>query len=70
MLSGSASIPIGGGGKIYGTRNNAGKIEVNVNAGNVVGSPDALIQAVETGLATARRRNGGGGNRYELMQIV
>ena len=69
-LSGSASIAIGGGGKIYGTRNNAGKIEVNVNAGNVVGSPDALIQAVETGLATARRRNGGGGNRYELMQIV
>jgi hypothetical protein len=68
-LSGSASIAIGGGGKIYSTRNDAGKIDVNVYAGNVVGSADALIEAVETGLATARRRNGSGGGRFEL-QIV
>jgi hypothetical protein len=68
-LSGSASIAIGGGGKIYSTRNDAGKIDVNVYAGNVVGSADALIEAVETGLATARRRNGSGGGRLEL-QIV
>ena len=68
-LSGSASIAIGGGGKIYSTRNDSGKIDVNVYAGNVVGSADALIEAVETGLATARRRNGSGGGRLEL-QIV
>jgi hypothetical protein len=60
-LSGSSSIAIGGGGKIYSTRNAAGKIDVNVYAGNVVGSADALIEAVETGLATANRRNGRGG---------
>jgi hypothetical protein len=69
-LSGSASIAIGGGGKIYGPRNDAGKIVVNVNAGNVVGSTDALIETVQNGLQTANRRNGGGGNRYETMLIV
>jgi uncharacterized membrane protein (DUF2068 family) len=58
-LSGSASIAIGGGGKVYSTRNDGGKIEVNVNAGNVIGSADALIQAVETGLQSTGRRNGG-----------
>lgn len=68
-LSGSASIAIGGGAKVYSTRNNQGKIDVNVYAGNVVGSADALIEAVQTGLATARRRNGSGGGRLEL-QIV
>jgi hypothetical protein len=69
-LSGSASISIGGGSKIYSTRNNQGKIDVNVYAGNVVGSADALIEVVQNGLATANRRNGGGGNRYETMLIV
>jgi hypothetical protein len=69
-LSGSASIAIGGGGKLYGTRDANGKIIVNVNAGNVVGSSDALIEAVQTGLQTANRRNGGGGGRYEAMAIV
>jgi hypothetical protein len=69
-LSGSASIAIGGGGKIYSTRNNAGKIDVNVYAGNVVGSADALIEAVQTGLQTANRRNGNfGSGKYDL-QIV
>jgi hypothetical protein len=58
-LSGSASIAIGGGGKIYSTRNNAGKIDVNVYAGNVVGSADALIELVQTGVASAQRRSGG-----------
>ena len=58
-LSGSASIAIGGGGKMYGTRNDQGKIEVNVNAGNVIGSADALIEAVQTGLQATGRRNGG-----------
>jgi len=60
-LSGSASIAIGGGGKIYGPRNDAGKIVVNVSAGNVVGSTDALIETVQNGLETASRRNGRGG---------
>jgi hypothetical protein len=69
-LSGSASIAIGGGGKIYGPRNDAGKIQVNVSAGNVVGSADALIEAVQTGLQTANRRNGRGGGRFEAMAIV
>jgi hypothetical protein len=69
-LSGSSSIAIGGGGKIYSTRNAAGKIDVNVYAGNVVGSADALIEAVETGLQTARRRNGGGGGGPGSMLIV
>jgi len=69
-LSGSASIAIGGGGKIYSVRNDAGKIDVNVYAGNVVGSADALIEAVETGLQTARRRNGGSGGGPGSMLIV
>jgi hypothetical protein len=69
-LSGSASIAIGGGGKIYGTRNDQGKISVNVYAGNVVGSADALIEAVQTGLQTANRRNGGGGGGPGSMLIV
>lgn len=68
-LSGSASIAIGGGGKIYSTRNDSGKIDVNVYAGNVVGSADALIEAVQTGLQTASRRNGSGGSNLGL-QIV
>jgi hypothetical protein len=70
-LSGSASIAIGGGGKIYGPRNDAGKIVVNVSAGNVVGSTDALIETVQNGLQTANRRNGGGGiGRFGAMAIV
>jgi hypothetical protein len=69
-LSGSTSLAIGEGGKIYGPRNDAGKIVVNVSAGNVVGSTDALIETVQNGLQTANRRNGGGGNRYETMLIV
>lgn len=69
-LTGSASIAIGGGGRIYSTRNSAGKIDVNVYAGNVVGSADALIEAVETGLQTARRRNGGSGGGPGSMLIV
>jgi hypothetical protein len=67
-LSGGSSIPVGGGSKVYSTRNAAGGINVIVNAGNVVGSADGLIQAVQLGLQTTSRRNGGGGgmggNRY------
>jgi hypothetical protein len=67
-LSGSASIAIGGGGKLYGTRNAQGAIQVNVNAGAVVGSTDALIEVVKNGLETVTRRNGGsGGGRYAAM---
>ena len=69
-LSGSASIAIGGGGKIYSTRNDQGKIDVNVYAGNVVGSADALIEAVQTGLQTARRRNGNSGGGPGSLLIV
>lgn len=71
-LSGSTSLAIGEGGKIYGPRNDAGKIVVNVSAGNVVGSADALIETVQTGLETANRRNGRGGGvgRYGTMLIV
>lgn len=71
-LSGSTSLAIGEGGKIYGPRNDAGKIVVNVSAGNVVGSTDALIETVQNGLETANRRNGRGGavGRYGTMVIV
>ena len=71
-LSGSASIAIGGGGKVYGTRNDSGKIQVNVNAGNVIGSADALIEAVQNGLETANRRNGRGGGigRFGTMVAI
>ena len=70
-LSGSASIAVGGGGKVYSTRNAAGKIDVSVYAGNVVGSADALIQAVQTGLQATGRRNGGGlGGRYGAMVAI
>jgi hypothetical protein len=57
-LSGGSSIAIGGGSKIYSTRNDQGKIDVNVYAGNVVGSADALIEVVQEGLANSGRRNG------------
>jgi hypothetical protein len=67
-LSGSSSISIGGGGKMYGTRNAQGAIQVNVNAGAVVGSTDALIEVVKNGLETVTRRNGrGGSGRYGAM---
>lgn len=58
-LSGSASIAIGGGGKVYGPRDSSGKIVVNVSAGNVIGSTDALIETVQNGIASAQRRSGG-----------
>ena len=71
-LSGSTSLAIGEGGKIYGPRNDAGKIVVNVSAGNVVGSTDALIETVQNGLETASRRNGRGGGvgRFGTSVIV
>jgi hypothetical protein len=74
-LSGSASIAIGGKGSgVYSVRNANGKIDVNVYAGNVVGSADALVQAVQVGLGAASRRNGGGGgmggNRYATQVTV
>ena len=59
-LSGGSSIAIGGGSKIYGTRNDQGAVNVTVNAGNVVGSADALIEVVKNGLVNSRKRNGNG----------
>ena len=58
-LSGSTSLAIGQGGKIYGSRDANGKIVVNVSAGNVIGSTDALIETVQNGIASAQRRSGG-----------
>ena len=58
-LSGSTSLAIGEGGKIYGPRDSNGKIVVNVSAGNVIGSTDALIETVQNGIASAQRRSGG-----------
>jgi hypothetical protein len=71
-LSGSASIAIGGGGKIYSVRDSKGNINVNLYAGNVVGSADDLIQTVQAGLEVAKRRSGGGpgSNRYAAMVAV
>ena len=71
-LSGGSSIAIGGGSKIYGTRNEQGAINVIVNAGAVVGSTDALVEVVKNGLETAGRRNGGTGgvDRYAARAIL
>jgi hypothetical protein len=70
-LSGSSSIAIGGGGKMYGTRNAQGAIQVHVNAGAVVGSTDALVEVVKNGLETVTRRNrGSGGGRYAEYAIL
>jgi hypothetical protein len=74
-LSGSASIAIGGGGKVYSTRNAAGGINVIVNAGTLIGSEDGLVRAVQLGLDAAGRRNGGGSggmgaNRYATLAVV
>jgi hypothetical protein len=61
-LSGSSSIALGGAGsKIYGARTDQGIVNVNVSAGAIVGSTDALIEVVKNGLETAGRRNGGFG---------
>jgi hypothetical protein len=70
-LSGGSSIPVGGGSKVYSTRNAAGGINVIVNAGNVIGSADALVQAVQVGLQAANRRNGGsgGGGRNAMVTL-
>lgn len=69
-LSGGSSIAIGGGSKVYGTRGGPA-INVSVNAGAIVGSTDALIEAVKDGLETAGRRNGGGGvGRYAASAIL
>jgi hypothetical protein len=71
-LSGGSSIAIGGGSKIYGTRNEQGAINVIVNAGAVVGSTDALVEVVKNGLEATGRRNGGTGgvNRYAASVIA
>jgi hypothetical protein len=74
-LSGGSSIAIGGkGSNVYSVRNGNGKIDINLFAGNIVGSSDALIQAVQVGLGAASRRNGGGGgmggNRYATQVTV
>jgi hypothetical protein len=69
-LSGSASIAVGGGGKVYSTRNATGGFNVIVNAGNVVGSSDALVQAVQVGLQTANRRNGAGGSGRPMSMVL
>ena len=71
-LSGGSSIAIGGGSKIYSTRDASGGINVIVNAGAVVGSTDALIEVVKNGLETVGRRNGGTGGvgKYAAMAIL
>jgi hypothetical protein len=72
-LSGSSSIALGGSGsKIYGVRTDQGVVNVNVSAGTIVGSTDALIEVVKNGLETASRRNGGTGgvDRYAARAIL
>jgi hypothetical protein len=72
-LSGSSSIALGGAGsKIYGVRTDQGVVNVNVSAGTIVGSTDALIEVVKNGLETASRRNGGTGgvDRYAARAIL
>lgn len=57
-LSGSRTIGVGGGSKLYMPKSG---VNVVVNAGNVVGSKDALIEMVKDGLETLYRRRGGSG---------
>jgi hypothetical protein len=71
-LSSSSSIAIGGkGSNVYSVRNGNGKIDINLFAGNVIGSADALVQAVQVGLQAANRRNGGsgGGGRNAMVTL-
>ncbi len=71
-LSGGSSIAIGGkGSNLYSVRNGNGKIDINLFAGNVIGSADALVQAVQVGLQAANRRNGGsgGGGRNAMVTL-
>lgn len=69
-LSGSASIAIGGGGKLYGARDANGKIIVNVNnAGSVVTNEDLVTSIVNGIQRTTRRSFGGGGGRFDLVAL-
>ena len=53
-LSGSSTIAIGASGSLpYG---NSGSTTINVNAGSIVGSKEALIDAVRDGLGQLRSR--------------
>jgi hypothetical protein len=56
-LSGSASIAIGGGGKIYSPR--VGNTNVFVTTQNLVSSKEDLIRSIQDGLSGERRRSFG-----------
>ena len=65
MLSGSTSLAIGQGGKLYGA-NSGRNIVVNV-AGSVT-TQDDLITAITNGLErTSRRSFGSGGGKFGLV---
>lgn len=66
-LSGSASIAIGGGGKLYGARGANGKIIVNVNnAGSVISNND-LVTSIVNGIERTSRRSFGTVGAYDIL---
>jgi hypothetical protein len=58
-LSGSASIAIGGGGKLYGPRDANGKIIVNVNNAGSVITQENLVTSIVNGIERTTRRSFG-----------
>jgi hypothetical protein len=58
-LSGSASIAIGGGGRLYGPRDANGKIIVNVNNAGSVISNENLVTSIVNGIERTTRRSFG-----------
>ena len=65
MLSGSTSLAIGEGNKLYGA--NSGR-NVVVNVAGSVSTQDDLITAIANGLErTTRRSFGSGGGKFGLV---
>jgi len=58
-LSGSASIAIGGGGRLYGPRDANGKIIVNVNNAGSVITQENLVTSIVNGIERTTRRSFG-----------
>ena len=58
-LSGSASIAIGGGGKLYGPRDANGKIIVNVNNAGSAITQENLVESIINGIERTTRRSFG-----------
>jgi hypothetical protein len=65
-LSGSASIAIGGGGKLYGLRDANGKIIVNVNNAGSVITQENLVTSIVNGIERTTRRSFGTVGAFDI----